>query len=49
MKEMDKVDVLVVVGIQSRDLRLETLADTDLSDDGLELAALLERACDNIS
>ena len=40
---------LVVVGVERGDFGLETLADTDLSDDGLELAALLERACDETS
>lgn len=33
---------LVVVGVEGRDLGLETLADTDIPDGLLELAALVD-------
>ena len=36
---------LVVVGVERRNFGLETFADTDLGDEFLELAALLDRSC----
>ena len=36
---------LVVVGVERRNFGLETLADTDLGDEFLELATFLNRSC----